>query len=146
MAEMNSFSEKISNRLWKLFHSRSSFAWKEFSGATVPRPNDSDMNDLERLFWDNTDRAIDKWHHYFKIYDEFLSSRRNTPLRFLEIGVQSGGSLKMWRDYLGQEAVLFGIDIDPRCASFDGENGQVRIGSQDEICPKVGDAPHQAAA
>jgi|TARA_R100000501_G_C2604610_1_gene100786 hypothetical protein len=132
MTGMNLFSEKISNRLWKIFHSRHSFKWRDFSGETAPHPNDSEMNDLEKTFWHNTNRAIDKWHHYFKIYDKFLSSKRNIPLRVLEIGVQSGGSMRMWRDYLGQEAILFGIDIDPRCALFDGEYGMVRIGSQDD--------------
>ena len=51
-------------------------------------------------------------------------------MRFLEIGVAEGGSLKMWRRYFGPRAVLCGIDINPACARFDGEHGRVRIGSQ----------------
>ena len=48
----------------------------------------------------------------------------------LEIGVNSGGSLQMWRRYFGEEAVIYGIDINPACARLDGQAGQVRIGSQ----------------
>ena len=50
----------------------------------------------------------------------------------LELGVSHGGSLSMWRRWFGPEAVIFGIDINPRCARYDGINGQVRIGSQDD--------------
>ena len=48
----------------------------------------------------------------------------------LEIGVHKGGSLDMWRKLLGSEATIFGIDIDPACAKFDGQSANVRIGSQ----------------
>jgi len=50
----------------------------------------------------------------------------------LEIGVLEGGSLDLWRAYLGPSAVLFGIDIDPQCAAKVTPPSQVRIGSQDD--------------
>jgi hypothetical protein len=40
--------------------------------------------------------------------------------------------MDMWRWYFGPDAMLFGIDIDPKCAEFDGQSGQIRIGSQDD--------------
>ena len=76
--------------------------------------------------------VVHKWHHYIPLYDRYLSRFRGQPVRFLEIGVFRGGSLEMWREFLGPEAVIFGIDIDPECAQFDGNAGQVRIGSQDD--------------
>jgi hypothetical protein len=75
---------------------------------------------------------VHKWHHYLPIYDRYFAAFRGRPLRFLEIGVSGGGSLAMWRDYFGPEAVIFGIDIDPDCAAYDGQSAQVRIGSQDD--------------
>ena len=39
----------------------------------------------------------------------------------LEIGVHKGGSLDMWRKLLEPQAIIFGIDIDPTCAKFDGK-------------------------
>ncbi len=48
----------------------------------------------------------------------------------LEIGVSKGGSLALWRKALGDRATIFGIDIDPKCAEFDGKFAKVRIGSQ----------------
>ncbi len=86
---------------------------------------------FEDLFWTHDGPVVDKWHHYLPLYDRYLTAWRNTPVRMLEIGVSRGGSLKMWRKYFGPDAVIFGIDIDPRCARLNGDAGQVRIGSQD---------------
>ena len=86
--------------------------------------------DLLDIFVNTRGVLVNKWHHYIPIYDRYLSRFRGTKVRFLEIGVSKGGSLQMWRRYLGDDAVIFGIDIDPDCARYDGQAGQVRIGSQ----------------
>ena len=88
--------------------------------------------DLLQIFTQNSGTVVNKWHHYIPIYERYFGRFRGQPVRFLEIGVSMGGSLQMWRKYLGDDAVLFGIDIDPECARFDGISGQVRIGSQDD--------------
>ena len=44
----------------------------------------------------------------------------------LEIGVSKGGSLALWRKALGEKATIFGIDIDPKCAEFDGKFATVK--------------------
>ena len=95
--------------------------------------------EIEQLFWSHQGRQAHKWPHYFPIYDRLFSKHKGgfatqngqvRPLRFLEIGVSHGGSLQMWRQYFGPEAVIFGIDVDPRCAAIDDANLCVRIGSQ----------------
>jgi Methyltransferase domain len=90
------------------------------------------IGDLLDIFVQTEGEGVDKWHHYLPLYDRYFRPWRNRPLRFLEIGVYKGGSLQMWRKYFGHEAVIFGIDIDPTCARFDGEAGHVRIGSQSD--------------
>ncbi len=95
-----------------------------------PPALEEQQNDLERFFWAHNGPVVHKWLHYFEIYDRYFARFRNTPVRFLEIGVAKGGSLEMWRSYFGEDAVIFGIDIDPACAAFDGQSGAVRIGSQ----------------
>jgi hypothetical protein len=95
------------------------------------RPDDGRApQEIERLFWENTGRVVDKWHHYLPIYDRYFASFAGRRVRMLEIGVFKGGSLALWRKYFGPEAVIFGIDINPDCAAFDGESGSIRIGSQ----------------
>jgi hypothetical protein len=86
--------------------------------------------EIEDLFWSNEGPLIHKWHHYLPIYHRYLNPWRGRQVRMLEIGVSRGGSLQLWRRFLGPEAILFGVDIDPECARFDGLYAQVRIGSQ----------------
>ena len=97
-------------------------------------------NLLESLALRGTERPFQKWWHYFETYDRELGllaaqSRQGdlpAPLRILEIGVQRGGSLGLWREYFGHTAQIWGIDIDPGCSSFSDGNTQVRIGSQSD--------------
>jgi hypothetical protein len=86
--------------------------------------------DLVDIYTGTTGALVDKWHHYLPLYDRYFSAWRGKPLRFLEIGVSKGGSLAMWRKWFGPDAVIFGIDINKKCARYNGINGQVRIGSQ----------------
>lgn len=86
--------------------------------------------DLLDIYSGNEGAVVHKWHHYIPIYDRYFAPFRNTKVRFLEIGVNKGGSLQMWRRYFGEDATVFGIDINQDCAKFDGQAGQVRIGGQ----------------
>ncbi|MEO0752854.1 MAG: class I SAM-dependent methyltransferase [Pseudomonadota bacterium] len=86
--------------------------------------------DLAEIYATTRDYEVHKWHHYIPLYDRYLGRYRGTPVRMLEIGVNKGGSLQMWRRFLGPDAVLFGVDINPDCAALNGLSGQVRIGSQ----------------
>jgi hypothetical protein len=84
------------------------------------------------IFFNNDGPVIWKWLHYLAIYDKILVPFVGSKVKMLEIGVYKGGSLSLWRKYLGKDATLFGIDIDPSCAVHDGKFGNVRIGSQDD--------------
>jgi hypothetical protein len=90
------------------------------------------QGDLAAIFTAMQGVKVNKWHHYLPIYERYFGPWRGRPLRFLEIGVARGGSLAMWRRYFGPEAVIFGVDINPDCAQYNGRDGQVRIGSQDD--------------
>jgi len=81
----------------------------------VPLPNRplTSQGELYRRFLANEAGDLHKWWHYFDIYEQHFARFREIAPRFLEIGVQRGGSLKLWRDYFGPEAHIVGIDIDP---------------------------------
>lgn len=52
------------------------------------------------------------YHNYTAVYSKYLSKYRNTPIKFLEIGIQYGNSVKLWEQYFPKGELHF-IDIDP---------------------------------
>lgn len=80
----------------------------------------------------NTGKLINKWSHYFPIYERHFSRWRNLSIVFWEIGVYEGGSLAMWQKYFGPNAIIVGIDINPQCKRHEAPGIHVRIGSQDD--------------
>ena len=90
------------------------------------------MNDLEKYFRQNDKRLIHKWMHYFEVYDRHFSKYRNKEVVILEIGVSQGGSLQMWKEYFGDRAKIYGIDVNPKCKELEEENIKIFIGSQSD--------------
>jgi SAM-dependent methyltransferase len=74
--------------------------------------------------------GILKWLHYFEVYDRHFRKFRGQEVNILEIGVYSGGSLAMWRDYFGPKCRVYGVDIDQRCKKLESESVKVFIGDQ----------------
>src|SRR5204862_8306721 len=60
-----------------------------------------------------TGRGIWKWRHYFEPYVRHLQKFKGKDAVLLEIGIYSGGSLEMWRDFFGEKLELYGVDIEP---------------------------------
>jgi 23S rRNA U2552 (ribose-2'-O)-methylase RlmE/FtsJ len=93
-------------------------------------PSDS-ISSIHGLVASHDGRLVHKWLHYLEIYDHhFAPFRKLASVRVLEIGVSHGGFLEILRKYFGERAILFGIDIDPKCAALDGNGINIRIGSQ----------------
>ena len=76
--------------------------------------------------------GIWKWQHYFDIYHNHLSRFINLEVNLLEIGVYSGGSLEMWRSYLGQKCNLIGVDIEEACRIYENAHTSIWIGDQED--------------
>lgn len=70
---------------------------------------------------------VHKLRHYLPIYESVLARTE----RMLEIGVDRGGSLRMWREYL-PKATIVGLDFNPKSAQYDApqDDIHVRIGDQ----------------
>eukprot|EP00928_Gymnodinium_smaydae_P083515 TRINITY_DN66759_c0_g1_i1.p1 TRINITY_DN66759_c0_g1~~TRINITY_DN66759_c0_g1_i1.p1 ORF type:complete len:466 (-),score=44.49 TRINITY_DN66759_c0_g1_i1:279-1478(-) len=93
-----------------------------------------------KKFFDNhlEGPGIHKWESYFPVYEEhflrYCSSRE--PMRMMEIGIQSGGSLLMWRHSFGANLkLLLGVDVNPATREWErfGANVKVEIGSQANV-------------
>jgi 23S rRNA U2552 (ribose-2'-O)-methylase RlmE/FtsJ len=91
------------------------------------------MNDLYSFHAQHRNtRVMHKWEHYFDVYERFLSPIRGANPVVLEIGVQLGGSVEMWRDYFGAAARIYGIDINPDARQQQDIATKVFIGDQQD--------------
>ena len=122
----------VNSLLPKLGLKRNKEGIKSFANKVGAPSEAENLPGFEGIFWSNKGPIVHKWHHYLSIYERYFSPYRYQRPRFLEIGVSKGGSLAIWRQYFGSDATIYGIDIDPACMIFNGEHGQVRIGSQDD--------------
>jgi len=90
-------------------------------------------SELERYFDGHLDGpGIWKWRHYFPAYDRHLGRFVGKPVRLLEIGIFSGGSLGMWRHFLGDQAAIVGVDIEESCRVYARPGIEVVIGDQSD--------------
>lgn len=90
------------------------------------------MTDLETYFHANNGRLIHKWMHFFDVYDRHFARYRGKEVVILEIGVFHGGSLQMWKEYFGDKARIYGMDINPRCKELEEDRVKILIGSQSD--------------
>ena len=87
---------------------------------------------LHKYFLNNSHKRLHKWVHYFDIYERHFERFRGNSPTMVEIGVQGGGSLAMWKRYFGPGCQVVGIDINPKCKEHEDEGIEVFIGSQDD--------------
>jgi len=88
---------------------------------------------LKQIFNGHKDRLINKWEHYVDIYDTIFEKHSGKNITILEIGIYHGGSLQVWKKFLGPKAKIIGIDIDVKCKEFEEENIQIYIGDQKDV-------------
>ena len=99
------------------------------------------------LLWENYKEhpVLDRWDQFAYGYERHIP-KPGKKLKLLEIGVQSGGSARAWKQYYGSDLYYTGVDINPgsfRTNSPD-ENIYIEIGSQGDenfmnsICRKHG--------
>jgi len=83
-------------------------------------------------FLQNQGRPTNKWNLYFPAYERHLARFRNLPVTMVEIGCGRGGSLQMWKRYLGPYARIVGIDIEQHAKDYEEDQISVRIGDQSD--------------
>jgi FkbM family methyltransferase len=81
--------------------------------------NETTFNNYkEQLHYFSLDKIVDNTftdknttHSYLETYEKLMKNKHLTCKNILEIGVQRGGSIKLWNDYF-VNANIYGIDID----------------------------------
>lgn len=75
-----------------------------------------------------------KWRSYFPVYQELLQPFVGKPVTIVEIGILNGGSLFMWREFLGPQARIIGIDNNPNAKRMEQHGFEIFVGDQaDEV-------------
>lgn len=77
-------------------------------------------------------RQIDKWAHYGRIYDFHFAHRASAVTRILEIGIDHGGSLQLWKSIF-TNAQIVGLDINPECKAYEEDRVSVITGDQTDM-------------
>lgn len=76
--------------------------------------------------------GIHKWLQYFPAYQRHLSKFIGKEVHIVEIGIQSGGSLEMWKSVFGPDTYVYGCDIDTRCKIYEDDHTKIFIGDQEQ--------------
>jgi hypothetical protein len=78
---------------------------------------------------------------YLRHYQELFAPWRDQPINLIEIGVEHGSSLNVWRKYFSR-AHIIGVDVNPDCRRLAGDRITIETGSQEdpgflhEVCTK----------
>lgn len=67
---------------------------------------------------------------YFHAYETLFGALVGKPIVFVEIGILNGGSLFMWREYLGPQARIIGVDLNPQARQWEAHGFEIVIGDQ----------------
>lgn len=62
-------------------------------------------------FIDNQYTDKNTTHSYLDIYENLFNKKKETAKNILEIGISTGGSIKLWHDYF-TKAIIYGIEKD----------------------------------
>jgi len=82
------------------------------------------------------------WHSYVtNFYEERFSPYKNETISLLEIGVETGASLKLWCEYFTNATTITGVDISNNLKSEFNSNATIVIGDaySQEITNSLGD-------
>ena len=85
------------------------------------------MKSLWELYKSHQGKVSDKWEIYLREYERLFSPYRDRPLRMLEIGVQNGGALEIWRQYFTNGEKFVGCDINTDCGNLIYEDPSITL-------------------
>jgi hypothetical protein len=71
-----------------------------------------------------------KYDTYFPAYEKLLAKYQGKKITLVEVGIFHGGSLFMWRKYLGSNARIIGIDLNPDSLRWEKHGFEIYIGDQ----------------
>lgn len=71
-------------------------------------------------------------HNYTEIYAKYFSPLKDKPIKFLEIGIDQGASVKLWEEYF-KNAELHFIDITFKNIRYFSERSKYHLANQENL-------------
>jgi hypothetical protein len=93
------------------------------------------MDSLDKIFHKYDTDKNSSFHNYTRQYDTLLNNFRNKPIKYLEIGVFNGGSVKAMKEVFLNSTCILGLDIDTRCKEFENIENNIFIEIGDATSP-----------
>jgi hypothetical protein len=85
------------------------------------------MESLDTIFNKyNTDKNT-YFHNYTRQYNTLLNDFRDKPIKYLEIGVFNGGSIKAFKESFKKSTCILGLDIDKRCKTYEDVENNIFV-------------------
>jgi len=78
-------------------------------------------------------RGVWKWNNALDAYQRHFGPMAGRPIKLVEIGVQSGGSIQMWQSVLGPQCHVYGLDINKGVLKFVDPTTTITIGDQANV-------------
>jgi hypothetical protein len=77
----------------------------------------------------HADKSSD-FHNYTEIYARYFSPLREKPIKFLEIGIYKGSSVKLWEDYFPGAELHF-MDITLEHVEYTSQRSHYHVANQE---------------
>jgi hypothetical protein len=88
--------------------------------------------DIDELIeaWKSSPQPSIKTTSYFPVYVNLFRHLRNKKCTFIETGILEGGSLFMWKKWLGADSRIIGVDLNPDAKKWEKFGFEIFIGDQ----------------
>lgn len=93
--------------------------------------NGATFNGWYNSYWNG--RGIWKWNNALDAYQRHFTALTGQRLKLVEVGVQSGGAIAMWRTVLGARCHVYGVDNDPHARMFADPMATIVVGDEASI-------------
>jgi len=97
--------------------------------SSFSKDSEKDLVELYMNRKGKNTEGVWKWLHYLEAYNCHFQRFVNKEVHILEIGVYSGGSLSLWREFFGNKCHVYGVDIED-CTQFSKNNTKIFVGDQ----------------
>ena len=85
------------------------------------------MESLDTIFKKYDTDKNSFFHNYTRQYESLFNDFREKPIKYLEIGVYNGGSIKAFREVFNNSTCILGLDIDNRCKIYENNNNNIFV-------------------